>query len=318
MISPCSVIGIDVGGTKIAVGTLELPTGRWTPFRTAPTRRDRGPQVVFEDVLQMTRDLASSSALAGLPVAAIGVGLCELVGRSGTPLSDHSIDWKNLPVLEELAQIAPSLFEADVRAAARAESQFGAGVGLDSFLYVTVGTGISCCLMMEGRPHLGTHGVTGTMASSPLGPLLGIPDGGPAMTLEDLASGPALVARFRKAGGVADRGEEVLRAALEGHPIATEIVCTGATALGAHIGLLVNVLDPAAVVVGGGLGSSTGPYWDALTIAARSQIWSDTHRPLPLLQAKTGVDAGWLGAAIAALDRFELPRPDLSAPPFPS
>jgi predicted NBD/HSP70 family sugar kinase len=316
--SPCSVIGIDVGGTKIAVGTLELPAGRWRPYRTAPTRRDRGPQVVLDDVLQLTRDLASSGALAGRPVAAIGVGLCELVGRSGTPLSGHCIDWQGLPVLEELAQIAPAFFEADVRAAAQAEALFGAGVGLASFLYITVGTGISCCLMVEGRPHLGTHGMTGTMASSPLGSLLGIPDGGPGMTLEDLASGPALVARFRKSGGVADRGEEILRAALEGHPIATEIVRSGATALGAHIGLLVNVLDPAAVVVGGGLGSSTGPYWDALTVATRSQIWSDTHRTLPLLQASTGVDAGWLGAAIAALDRFGLPRPDLSAPPFSS
>lgn len=318
MMSPCSVIGVDVGGTKIAVGTLGLPTGRWTPFRTAPTRRDRGPRVILEDVLQMTRELAWSSAHAGRPVAAIGVGLCELVGRSGTPLSGHSIDWQGHPVLEELAQIAPALFEADVRAAARAEALFGAGSGLDSFLYVTVGTGISCCLMVGGRPHLGTHGVTGTLASSPLGPLLGIPDGGPGMTLEDLASGPALGARFRKAGGAADGGEEVLQAALDGHPIATEIIRTGATALGAHIGLLVNVLDPAAVIVGGGLGSSTGPYWEALTVAARGQIWSDTHRPLPLLQAGTGVDAGWLGAAIAALDRFDLPRPDLSTPHFPA
>lgn len=313
--SPCCVIGIDVGGTKIAAGTLELPSGRWMRRHTRPTLPGRGAQAVLDDVMHVSEDSARDCVTAGYPVKAIGVALCELIDRTGRPGSGHSVDWRGLPVLEGLGRIAPSVFEADVRAAALAEALFGAGVGRDSFLYVTVGTGISCCLMLGGLPHRGAHGLTGTMASSPLGPLLGIPDGGPAMTLEDLASGPALVARFQKAGGMANRGEDVLQAAAEGHPVADTIIRTGASALGAHIGLLVNVLDPEAVVLGGGLGSSAGPYWETVVSAVRGQIWSDTHRQLPLLQAKTGIDAGWLGAAIAALDRFDLPRPNLPAAP---
>ena len=310
-----SVIGIDVGGTKIAAGLLELPEGRWTRFRTCPTRRDRGGRGILEDVLQISEDLARETLTAsGRPVAAIGIGLCELVGRTGEILSAHSLDWRSLPVLEELGRIAPAVLEADVRAAARAEALFGAGRGLGSFLHVTIGTGISCSLVLEGRPHLGSRGLTGTMASSPLGPLLGIPDSGPSMTLEDLSSGPALVARFRKAGGVAERGEEVLQAAAGGHSTALQILDSAATALGAHIGLLVNVLDPEAVVIGGGLGLSTGHHWDALTAAIRDQIWSEIHRGLPILRATTGIDAGWLGAAVAAMERFDLSPPSAHLP----
>lgn len=313
-----SVIGIDVGGTKIAAGSLELPEGRWTRFRTCPTRRERGGRGILEDVLQISEDLArETTSTTGRPVAAIGIGLCELIGRTGGILSGHSVDWRGLPVLEPLGRIAPAVLEADVRAAARAEALFGAGRGLDSFLHVTIGTGISCCLMLEGQPHLGSGGLTGTMASSPLGPLLGIPDSGPAMTLEDLASGPALVARFRKAGGTADRGEEVLQAAADGHPIALQILDSAAVALGAHIGLMVNVLDPGAVVIGGGLGLSTGRYREGVTSAIRNQIWSGDQRGLPILPATTGIDAGWLGAAVAAVERFDLslPSPHPSATP---
>lgn len=310
MTASTSVIGIDVGGTKIAAGLLELPEGRWTRFRTCPTRRDRGGREVLNDVLKISEDLARETLTAsGRPVAAIGIGLCELVGRTGEILSAHSLDWRSLPVREELGRIAPAILEADVRAAARAEALFGAGRRFGSFLHVTIGTGISCCLVMEGRPHMGSRGLTGTMASSPLGPLLGNPDSGPSMTLEDLSAGPALVARFQKAGGVAERGEEVLQAAAGGNPTALQILDSAAAALGAHIGLLVNVLDPEAVVIGGGLGLSTGHYWDGLTTAIRNQVWSEIHRGLPILQATTGIDAGWLGAAVAATERFDLLSP---------
>ena len=62
---------------------------------------------------------------------------------------------------EELSSIAPTIIEADVRAAALAEALFGAGKPFRNFLYVTVGTGISCCLMLDGAPYLGAHGAIG-------------------------------------------------------------------------------------------------------------------------------------------------------------
>jgi glucokinase len=66
------------------------------------------------------------------------------------------------------------------------------------------------------------------------------------------------------------------------------------------VGLLVNVLDPEAIVVGGGLGSCEGLFWEDFIASTRRQIWSEVHRNLPILHAGTGTDAGLIGAATAA------------------
>ncbi len=82
------------------------------------------------------------------------------------------------------------------------------------------------------------------------------------------------------------------------------VVRSAGEALGAIVGLLVNVLDPEAVVVGGGLGLSEGPYWESLCAGTRSHTWSEVHRNIRILRALTAADAGWLGAATAARESF--------------
>jgi hypothetical protein len=69
---------------------------------------------------------------------------------------------------------------------------------------------------------------------------------------------------------------------------------------GGVVTCLGNVAYYAAVVIGGGLGLSEGPYWDNLVASIRRHIWSETHRGLPVFRAATGADAGWLGAAATA------------------
>ncbi len=302
-------IGLDVGGTKIAGGLVQysgLSTHvRPLARRTIPTHPERGGRAVLEDVVRLGHQLAAEAPGADDAISAVGVGLCELVDRQGNVASANCIDWLSLKVDDELSSIAPSArvaVEADVRAAARAESVLGAGRGLDVFLYVTIGTGISCCLMIDGRPLLGARGVTGTMASSPLW----IPDAGQSgPTLEELASGPALIKRFNAAGGQAKSGPEILEAVRASNPAATEVVRSAAEALGSQLAVLIGTLDPEALVIGGGLGLSDGPYWDWLIAATRRRIWSDRQRDIPIRRAATGPDAGWLGAAWVALDGAE-------------
>ena len=65
-----------------------------------------------------------------------------------------------------------------------------------------------------------------------------------------------------------------------------------------------NVLDPEAVIIGGGLGLSEGPYWESLEASARKHIYSDLHRQLPIIRATTGADAGLIGAAAAAWNKL--------------
>jgi predicted NBD/HSP70 family sugar kinase len=129
-------------------------------------------------------------------------------------------------------------------------------------------------------------------------------------TLEEIAAGPALVARFNSAHGHAASGHDVLAGAAGGSEVAAGIVRTAAEALGSQVALLVNVLDPGAVIVGGGLGLSAGPYWEHFLASTRRHIWSNLHRELPVLRAATGVDAGWMGAAARAWRMF----PDGSDP----
>jgi predicted NBD/HSP70 family sugar kinase len=85
-----------------------------------------------------------------------------------------------------------------------------------------------------------------------------------------------------------------------GDGLATSIVESAASALGAAIGQMVNVLDPQCVVLGGGLGMVEGRYRLWVDRAMRAHIWSELHRDLPLVSAQLGVDAGVIGAALAA------------------
>ena len=63
------------------------------------------------------------------------------------------------------------------------------------------------------------------------------------------------------------------------------------------------MLDPEAIVVGGGLGMAGGLYWDRLVASTRTHIWSDTNRDLPIMPAALGVDAGFIGAAATIFRR---------------
>jgi glucokinase len=110
--------------------------------------------------------------------------------------------------------------------------------------------------------------------------------------LEEVASGPALAAAGRRS-----RAEDVLAAAGQGDLDAIHAIRDAAEALGSSVGQLVNVLDPEAVLIGGGLGLAGGHYWDALVDATRRHIWADATRSLPIVRAGLGADAGLIGAA---------------------
>jgi glucokinase len=294
-------IGIDVGGTKIAAGWVVFPEGAIRARQVIPTRSSRGGGPVLEDVLELAHRLKDEARAAGAAIRAVGLGLCELVDAAGGICSANCVPWTDQPVRKQLSALAPLTMEADVRAGALAEAIFGAGRGLRCFLYLTIGTGIASCLVIDGQPYVGARGATGTMASMPLDLPCECCGHAAQRTLEQIASGPALFQRYDqlRPGKVAD-AQDVVRLAAKGDPDAMDIVRAGSEALGGTVGLLVNVLDPEAIVVGGGLGLSEGPYWEGLTASVRRHIWAEVHRGLPILRARTGPDAGLLGAAAAA------------------
>jgi glucokinase len=94
------------------------------------------------------------------------------------------------------------------------------------------------------------------------------------------------------------RVEQIVADAEQGSETAATILRSGGEALGSALAWLVNVLDPAALIVGGGLGLADGLYWQSAISAIRSHIFADESRAVPILKAACGADAGVIGAAV--------------------
>jgi glucokinase len=300
------VLGIDIGGTKTSAGIVRFPSGDLLHQESVPTNPKRAGEAVLRDIAALADRVAAQGRRSGLELAGLGIGVCELVDGNGRILSHSCLAFDENQMREALGHLGPMMLDADVRAAALAEALFGAGKRFKIFVYVTIGTGIAACLMLDGVPYLGARGATGTMASSPLNFVCNHCGQTSQQTLEEVASGPGLVTRFNRVRpGAALRGQDVLEAALRGDLDALRVVQSAGEALGSTVGLLVNVLDPEALVIGGGLGLSEGPFWDSFIASTRQHIWSDVHRNLPILRAGTGTHAGTIGAAVNVWKRSQ-------------
>ena len=191
---------------------------------------------------------------------------------------------------------------SDVRAGAAAEARFGAGRGVDPFVYVSVGTGVSSTLVQGGDPYAGRHGSALVAASGTFSTTC--PHCGELVEVvpEDVASGLGMVRRMRdrRPDASFDRAEDVLAAADAGDDGAREIVDEGGRMLGSIVAGLINVLDPEAVVIGGGLGLAAGRYRERFEASLAEHIWAPTSRSTPILDAALGADAVLIGAALAA------------------
>ncbi len=291
-------VGLDVGGTKIAGGLVRFPAGEVESRQVIPTRPERGAGAVLADLAALARRLLAEARSAGRTVGGVGVGVPELVDLDGRITSGQTIDWRGVDLADRLGVPVPVRVDADVRAAALAEARFGAGRPHRVFVYVTVGTGISSTLVQDGVPYAGARGNALVLGSGPMTTACHRCGAITGDSLEGLASGPGLVRRFnRLRPSGATRAEEVLALAEAGDAGAARVVREGGEALGLAVAFLVNVLDPEAVVVGGGLGLAGGAYGDAFVDSVRRHVWAEASRGLPLLRAELGADAGLIGAA---------------------
>jgi len=258
-------IGIDVGATKIAAARVEIESGRVLQHEVRSTRPWRDGLAVLDDCVQLARLLSAA------PDAAVGIGLCELVDERGEIAGADTIDWLGLDLVAAFAPMAV-VVDSDVRAAARAESMFGSGRTAREFLYLSVGSGISYCLVTDGEPRLGTHGAAILVGAPPV---------------EEVASGPAIA----RAAGV-ERAEDAF--AVSVHDATIE---TAASELGRTLAALANALDPELIVVGGGLGL-VERYRELVAAAARGAMAAKPSLQPPIVPAALGRSSGVVGAAL--------------------
>lgn len=302
--SATRAVGIDVGGTKVAIGVVSA-AGQLLAYDRLEVAASPDCASLLGEAAARAQDLTSTLGERDLGV---GVGMPELVDLTGEILTSSVISWTRRDLVAALGAFGPVLILPDVRAAALAEARFGAGRNWSSFVYVTIGTGISYSFVQDGQPYAGAHGAAQLLGSGQLMlrcPHCGVQSRSPG--LEAYAAGTALIERFWKLTGRQVRKVEEIFAAMEsGDSIAAEVLNESAKAIGSYVGFLVGLLDPLGVVIGGGLGLAGGQYWDRLVASTREHIWAEYMRSIPIEPAALGVRAGVIGAGYAAITSGQL------------
>jgi len=295
------VLGIDVGGTNIRAGLFNPKDGSLHCVRSARTEAIAGARHSLMRVANLAREVVELGRTAGLTAHRVGIGVPELVGSERQIESRCSLAWRAYQVRASLAAYGEVTIASDVLAASLAEARLGAGRGHRVFLYVTVGTGISCALVIDGKPFTGAHGHAISFASGPTAAAIDARSTAAFEPLEARASGPGILRRAQARGLTEPDAIAVCRAALKGPGVAREIVDAAATELAIHVAILANALDPTLVVLGGGLGCAPGRYWSTFRAALPQYTWGPHMPLLRICRAQLGIRAGMIGAAQSAI-----------------
>ena len=291
-------LGVDVGGTKTRVALVDLE-GHVIEVSEIPTSVEGGADPGLARSLALARDVTRRAGEQGWAIGGVGVGMPEYVDAAGMLRSRDVMAWDRQPA-ELFTEWGPVVVESDVRCGALAESLLGAGRGASSMLYVSIGTGISCALVIEGRLWRGHRGEAIALGELPVDRTL---DASETTTLEQYASGAAIARRYSHVTGHAVDGAREVLARADAHDIRAERVVEGAaTAVGAALAWAVHLLDPQVVVLGGGLGASEGPWCE---LVGRSYLERSRPEAPPIVTATLGANSGVVGAGLAALSALE-------------
>lgn len=315
-------VGVDIGGTKIAVGVVD-DDGRIL----AQTRRATDPDepasidaAIADAVAELARDFQFS---------AVGVAAAGFVSSDGERvIFAPNIAWRDYPLARTVKGAIgdPHLtvvVENDANAAGWAEFAYGAGHGLTNMVMLTIGTGLGAAIVADGHMLRGAHGF-----AAELGHVRVVPDGipcgcGQRGCWEQYAAGSALVREARNraetvpaeakrilelAGGDPDAidGPMVTTAAQEGDLLSRLLLAELGGWIGQGCGSLAAVLDPQIFVVGGGVIAAGDLLLDPAREAFATHLSARGHRTTaPIVAAAMGNDAGIVGAAALARLRSE-------------
>lgn len=308
-------IGIDIGGTKVAGGVVDVDGVITHRARRDTPHRSKSPSVVEDTIVDVVDELMHT---VGSDVAAVGIGAAGFVAadRATVVFAPH-LSWRHEPLQKALQKrvAAPISVDNDANAAVWAEWKFGAAQGESHVMMITLGTGIGGGILVNGHVQRGRFGIAGEF-----GHMQVVPGGhrcecGNRGCWEQYASGNALVREARSlfsanspiASDLLNRvegnpanltGPLITEAARDGDPTARELLAEMGNWLGVGIANLAAAFDPGTFVIGGGLGAAG----DLLLASAREtfkrQLTGRGYRPeARIVAAELGNDAGLIGAA---------------------
>lgn len=300
-------VGIDLGGTKIAAALVDAAGGVVSACEVR-TPAEGGPRAVIEAMAEGARRVMTGrdpQEIQGVGVGSPG----PLDFRSGVVLAPPNLPgWEGIPLRDDLSRALGMdvLLVNDAGAAALAESRLGAGVGVRDMVYLTLSTGIGGGVIVDGRLR---QGATGSIAE--VGHQV-IDIHGPACAcgnygcLEAMASGRAIRRMARERMGADLTAEAVAVRAGGGDRRALAILDDVYRYLGTGIVNVVQMFDPALIVVGGGLARIGRPLFDALQSAVDTNPFRGPRAlRVQVVPAKLGQEAGVIGAALLPVARAE-------------
>lgn len=308
------VLGVDIGGTKVAVGLVDHEGNILTQGRKLMVANST-PEAALDAVTAAIDSMFSSDS-----VTPQSIGICApgpLDPKTGVVLNPPNLPcWRNFPLAEKIAAKyrVPVKVDNDANAAALAETRWGAARGFRYVFYATIGTGIGTGIVFDGAIY---HGKTGSAGE---GGHVTIDYRGPVCKcgkrgcIEILASGTAIGVRARaklaadpshhsimldlaKGDVAAVTSERVAQAYAAGDPVALEVLGETVDVLIPWLGNIVDLLDPDVLVFGGGVAAMLQPFFDE--IKRRLPAWCLNPRAsdIPLVMARYGADAGIAGGA---------------------
>ena len=309
------IVGVDVGGTKVAAGLVDsdgvITHQTRTPMAAADAAAGLSAVRSAIDSVRAASDSEIHSSLSAIGICAPG----PLDPLTGVVINPPNLPgWRDFPLAAEISKAyrLPVRVDNDGNAAALAEALWGAGRGHRNIFYATIGTGIGTGIVFDGHIYHGRTGAAaegGHMSIDYRGPRCGC---GKLGCIEALASGPAIARRasekitmgrrssiLERAGGHLDRitSEMVGEAYLAGDPLATELLHETAGLLTVWLGNIVDLLEPDVIIVGGGVAAMLQPLF--AEVSHGLQKWSVNSRcqEIPLVKAHYGADAGIAGGA---------------------
>jgi glucokinase len=318
--------GIDLGGTKIQTVIVDADNKVLGESRR-PTPDTGGPPDVTREIVAAMREAADQAGLDTRDLAGVGVGSPGDANEETGVVSDarNLPDWTGpFPLGEKLSEeLGPSVRVGnDVTVAVQGEFELGAGKEFDTILGVWWGTGVGGGLILDGKPWLGRG------AAGEIGHVV-VKRGGARCTcgrkgcMEAYAGRLAMEIKARKEvkrGAKTDlfklmeeHGRDRLtsgiweRALKHGDDLATRLIDRAVKALGVGIASSVNLLDPEAVIIGGGLGERLGEkYVKRIATRMHPHLFVD-DRPPAIRLATLGDLGGAIGAALLVDARVPAP-----------